>query len=318
MTVYNPLVSVVIPCYNQAHFLGEAIESVLKQTYQHFEIIVIDDGSKDNVSEVADRYPQALCVRQHNQGVAIARNNGLQHSKGEFVVFLDADDRLLPNALEAGVNRLSTRPECAFSAGMGIPITYEGLPKQPPALPLIEKDHYLALLLDNFIWMPAMVVFRRSKLEAIGGFNGAVSPSEDYEMYLRLSRTFPVDCHGEAVAEHREHNANASSNYERMLKATLATHRLQQPYVQGNKKLEEAYKAGKLAWQGRYGNPLFDKVSILSRNAFAERSDIKQLLHLSLLLLKYDPQGINRRICRRIVRLPFKIGRRQGSELSGT
>ena len=99
----TPLVSVVIPCYNQAHFLGEAIESVLKQTYKHFEIVVVDDGSTDNTSEVARRYSGIRCIEQANQGLSAARNTGIRESKGEYLVFLDADDRLRPIALEAGL-----------------------------------------------------------------------------------------------------------------------------------------------------------------------------------------------------------------------
>src|SRR5215213_3125487 len=99
--VASPLVSVVIPCYNQAHFLGEAIESVLAQSYPNFEIVVVDDGSTDDTSEVAGSYPKVRLVRQENQGLSGARNAGLARSEGEYVVFLDADDRLRPEALEA-------------------------------------------------------------------------------------------------------------------------------------------------------------------------------------------------------------------------
>src|ERR687894_2072239 len=99
------LVTVVIPCYNQAHFLGEAIESVLSQTYPHFEIVVVDDGSTDNTSEVASGYPpdKVRLIRQENKGLSAARNAGLGRSGGEYVVFLDSDDRLLAEALEVGV-----------------------------------------------------------------------------------------------------------------------------------------------------------------------------------------------------------------------
>ena len=96
------LVSVVIPCYNQAHFLGEAIESVLAQTYPHLEIVVVDDGSTDNTGEVAARYPGVRYVRQENQGLAAARNTGLRHSSGDYLVFLDADDRLLATGRGGG------------------------------------------------------------------------------------------------------------------------------------------------------------------------------------------------------------------------
>src|SRR5918911_141417 len=85
----TPLVSVIIPCYNQGHYLSEAIESVLNQTYPHFEIIVVDDGSTDNTAEVAASYPKVKLLRQKNHGrPAVGRNNGFHASRGEYIVFL--------------------------------------------------------------------------------------------------------------------------------------------------------------------------------------------------------------------------------------
>ena len=121
-----PLVTVVIPCYNQAHFLGEAIGSVLNQSYRNFEIIVVDDGSTDNTSEVASHYEEVRLVRQENRGLAGARNRGLGEANGEFLVFLDADDRLLPGALEAGLGRFEANPECAFVSGQARRIAEDG------------------------------------------------------------------------------------------------------------------------------------------------------------------------------------------------
>src|SRR6266542_3911165 len=101
------LVSVVITCYNQAHFLSQAIESVLSQTYQIHEVIVIDDGSADHPEQIASKYSMVCFVGHQNRGVSAARNSGWRRSKGEFLVFLDADDRLLPNALQAGLTSLN-------------------------------------------------------------------------------------------------------------------------------------------------------------------------------------------------------------------
>ena len=100
------LASVIIPCYNQAHFLHEAIESASAQTYSHREILVVDDGSTDNTAKVTAGYPGVRYVRQENLGVASARNTGFKQSRGEYLVFLDADDRLLPEALRVGVDCL--------------------------------------------------------------------------------------------------------------------------------------------------------------------------------------------------------------------
>src|SRR3954469_14899324 len=102
-TVPVTSVAVVIPCYKQANYLPDAIQSVLDQTHDRVEIVVVDDGSPDNTREVAARYATVRYVRQENQGLASARNTGIRESVSPYLVFLDADDRLLPNALAAGL-----------------------------------------------------------------------------------------------------------------------------------------------------------------------------------------------------------------------
>src|SRR5207245_5342110 len=155
------LVSVIIPCYNQAHFLGEAIESVLAQSYPHFEIIVVDDGSTDNTEEVAGSYPEVRCLRQANQGQAAARNVGLGQSCGEYAVFLDADDRLMPEALAVGLAGFAAHPDCAFVAGHHRWISADGFPLQEIPPHSVEKEHYAELLRRNYIAMLATVMYRR-------------------------------------------------------------------------------------------------------------------------------------------------------------
>src|SRR5918998_6058271 len=204
------LVSVVIPCYNQAHFLGEAIESVLAQSYPNFEIIVVDDGSTDDTSEVAGSYPKVRLVRQENQGLSGARNAGLARSEGEYVVFLDADDRLLPEALETGLEYLDAHPECAFVHGHYRYITVDGLPlynSERPQPVIAEDRHYAELLHNNYIAMLATVMYRRAVFESVGGFDTSLSACEDYELYLRIARRFLVCSHEKLIAEYRLHDA---------------------------------------------------------------------------------------------------------------
>src|SRR5215207_11289555 len=165
-----PLVSVVIPCYNQAHFLGEAIESVLSQSYPNFEIIVVDDGSPDDTAEVAARYPEVRYVRQDNQGVSVARNSGLARSGGAYIVFLDADDRLLPGALEVGVRELEAHPECALVFGYSNHMAANGTPLFSYR-PHVEGDHYLELLRYNYISPSAVAMYRRDVFDSVGGFD---------------------------------------------------------------------------------------------------------------------------------------------------
>lgn len=188
------MVSVIIPCYNQAHFLSEAIESVLAQTHRDFEIIVVDDGSTDNTAEVAVRYRDVRYIRQPNQGVASARNTGFGESRGKYLVFLDADDRLLPAALEIGLNSLEAHPECAFVFGKCRYIAADGSLLPTPHQRSVDCEFYLALLHDCFIWTPALVMHRRTVLESVAGFDTSLGlrNGEEYELYLRIAEKFPI------------------------------------------------------------------------------------------------------------------------------
>ena len=205
-----PLVSVVIPCWNQAHYLDEAIESVLAQSHPRLELVVVDDGSDDNSLEVAARYPGVRALRQSNSGVAAARNLGLAESRGDYVAFLDADDRLLPQALAVGVGELAAQPEAAFAAGMSRDIGRDGRVVREARQPLVTRDHYLKLLEECFIWSGSSLVYRREALEAVGAFNEDRAAADDYELYLKLARDYPVVCHDEIVTEYRRHGSNTT------------------------------------------------------------------------------------------------------------
>ena len=158
----SPTVSVVIPCFNQGRFLRDALDSVLTQTLQPAEIVVVDDGSTDDTAAVAGRYPGVRCIRQPNSGLASARNAGVTNTTGEAVVFLDADDRLRPDALAIGARELLAHPTCALVWGRCVRIDEQGtqLPTVPP--PPVVGDAYEALLRNNFMWTPAVVMFRSS------------------------------------------------------------------------------------------------------------------------------------------------------------
>jgi len=280
------MVSVVIPCYNQARFLGEAIESVLGQSHAHLEVLVIDDGSTDNTAEVASRYPGVRCLkREQNRGLAAARNEGIRRSVGDYLVFLDADDRLLPEALEAGLRKLEAHPACAFVSGYHRLITFDGAPFPDFRPPLVENDHYEALLRGNYIAMHATVMYRRAVFDSVGVFDTSLEACEDYDLYLRVAREYPVYNYGEVVAEYRQHGGNMVRDSALMLLSALKVLRAQLRYIRGNKRRTEAYNAGVRFWQQYYGEPLVDEVR--RRTEAGNRKALSRMI----VLAKYHPRG---------------------------
>lgn len=267
------LVSVVIPCYNQSHFLGEAIESLHKQAYKNYEIIVVNDGSTDDTAIVANKFSDVKLIEQKNMGLAAARNTGLRESKGEFVVFLDSDDRLLPNALETGVNALRKYPNCAFVSGFCRRIAFDGSGLRFINQPRIENgaDHYQVLLQKNYIWTPANVMFRCSVFKKLLEFDTSVNPTADYDLYLRIARQFPVHQHGEIVSEYRQHDASMSSNYLEMLSHVLKVLDAQGAYVKNSPNYKKSLKRGIKFYLYLYGrHVVFRTFTLLRRKKWKE------------------------------------------------
>ncbi len=257
----EPLISVVIPCYNHAHFLAEAIESVRAQSYPRIEIVVVDDGSTDQTAEVARRYPGLRYLRQRNQGLAAARNAGLHASTGRYLVFLDADDRLLPGALHAGRECLQEHPSCAFAFGRYRWIAADGavLPELPEDRPR-PPDAYQAFLEGNYVAMHSTALFRREALFQVGGFDARLRECEDYDLYLRLTRTRPVAEHSALLAEYRQHGSNMSAHAPRMLGTVLRVLRAQRDHVVGNPAYAASYRKGVGAWRDYYGEQMLREV----------------------------------------------------------
>lgn len=290
-------VSVVITCYNQAHFLGEAVESVVAQTRTPSEVFVVDDGSSDDPSAVAARYPSVGFVRQDNRGVAAARNAGLGLCGGEYVVFLDGDDRLLPDALETGLRHLDTHPECAFVSGHFRAITSAGTPGRAWRQPHVTGEHYAELLRRVYIQTPATVMFRREVLRRVGGFDTSrlFLNCEDHELYLRIARSFPVCCHGRTVAEWREHATNTSADAAMMLRSALALYRAQWKYVEGEELYERAHRGGVRLLQAHFGRRLVAQIWAHTKARAWHRAGSE----LSLLLRRCPP-GMVEHALRRI------------------
>jgi glycosyltransferase involved in cell wall biosynthesis len=282
----NPLVSIIIPCYNGEAFVQEAIMSALGQTYPRVEVLVVDDGSTDRSAEIARAFPVRY-LYQKNRGLTASRNRGIQESRGAYVIFLDADDRLLPEAVEAGLQVLQPRAECAMAIGDHLFVGEDGSHLANSRKPCVGEAHYEALLISNFIEMISSVLFRRSVLDEVGGFDLGLRVAEDYELYLRIAREFPVCCHATVVAEYRQHRSNASHNSELMLTMTLQVLKRQARYIFNDLRRLSAYLEGLRTWRKQYGRQL---TSELARSfSTAEMSHLRRKI---LLLADHYPQGL--------------------------
>jgi glycosyltransferase involved in cell wall biosynthesis len=263
-----PVVSVVIPCYNQANFLGEAIESVRRQTYPRIELIVIDDGSTDDTAAVAAELG-VRCISQDNGGLAAARNRGLAECIGDYVVFLDADDRLLPHGVEANVDASAAKPEAAFVSGWcrlisstGDPVPWLRLPGVPP-----KRRLYDALLARSYvIHSTGVAMFRRGPLIGAGGYRGSFPGTEDFDLYLRMARDNATYAHaGGPICEYRQHSGAMSRNHALMLEACLAALRAQRSSTWRDRSLRAARRRGVAAMRDSYREVMADELAAAVR-----------------------------------------------------
>ena len=273
-------VSVVIPCYDQGCFLGDAIRSARSGTGA-VEVLVVDNGSRDATAAVAAAFPGVRYIRQSNQGVAGARNRGLRESRGDFVVFLDADDCLLPNGIDIGAAALEAHPLCAMVFGRCILMAIDGTPLPTRRQPRFEAEPYAALLRYNPIWMPGCVMFRREWVVSAKGFTTDFHAASDYDLYLRLGASAPAYDHGEFVAMYRVHDRNMSADSVRMLREVDAVMRRNRPRTPH---LVSAWQEGRRMRRRFFAQRLVREIhgDLLSRRR-------RDLLAKAITLMRWNP-----------------------------
>jgi glycosyltransferase involved in cell wall biosynthesis len=207
----SPLVSVVIPLYNKERYIGEALQSVLSQTVQEFEVVVVNDGSTDGGADIVRQFADSRIrlIEQKNAGAAAARNTGIMAAQGEWIAFLDADDRWLPHNLESHFRQLGQHPDVQWSAGMfnRRSATHVSPMKINSELLAAQSDSTVVrdalLLLPHGFLCTDTVLVRKSVFSEVGGMDQTLRTAEDLDMWLRIALVHPRMAYcAEPIAEY--------------------------------------------------------------------------------------------------------------------
>ena len=233
------LVSVIMPSYNTARYIGEALESVLEQDYPHKELIVIDDGSTDGTRDLVRRYGDRVrLITQQNQGSAVARNAGLKAARGEYIAFLDSDDIWLPGKLSTQIGHLERHPgiglvfsrwqvwkpdgDGRFAPASELRAQFDpSLPMPPGIVPERSGWLYNRLLFSSLLHT-ITVMARRSLIDAVGPFDTELKRGQDYDYWIRASRHTEIQQLDRVLALYRLHGEGCVRrwprvNYERVV-----------------------------------------------------------------------------------------------------
>jgi glycosyltransferase involved in cell wall biosynthesis len=215
-----PKISVIIPTYERAASLARAINSVLEQTFRDFEIIIVDDASKDNTREVVKAIgDQRIRYLRHerNQKEAGARNTGVSNARGEYVAFLDDDDEWLPDKLRRQVDLLDRSPPYVGVVYTGSIKIDRGNGKTFRVTPTKRGNLFEELLIHNCVGTPSTILLKRKCFETVGLFDPNIVFGPDYDMWIRLAEKYHFECIPEPLIKYYIHGERLSNNYSLMI-----------------------------------------------------------------------------------------------------
>ncbi len=223
-------VSVVVPCYNHEHFVGTTLRSICNQTLAPAELLVIDDGSRDNSARIIEEtlrdcpFPSEFVARS-NRGLCATLNEGLAKTRGEYFAYLSSDDVWLPEFLEARVSLLESKPQAVLAFGHCYLIDAQNqiIDSTSDWANYANGDARAMLLEQTFAPMSPTVLYRRDALEKEGWDEQA--KLEDYDLYLRLSTAGDFAFDPRVLSAWRQHGYNASRDFPWMIEARLAAQR---------------------------------------------------------------------------------------------
>ena len=221
-------VDIIIPAYNAAKYLPQAIESVLAQTFEDWRILLIDDGSTDNTAEVISPFLEQASkkikyIKQSNRGLPAARNTAIKNSSAEFLALLDADDVWLPNRLSESLKSFQHRPPAGLSYGLISRIDQNGKVMDTWK----GNERWTEGSIAPYIYMLKVqlpcptITFRRKCVDEVGLFDESMRATEDRDLWLRIAQRYEVASTPEVIAYYRTSPSSMSTDPERMLKAQL-------------------------------------------------------------------------------------------------
>jgi glycosyltransferase involved in cell wall biosynthesis len=215
-------VSIIIPNYNQAHFIRSSIKSALNQSYSDNEIIIVDDGSTDNSREIINSFGDLVrYIWQENKGLAGARNTGILAAQGDLIGLLDADDELYPTYLEKMVDFANRFADASvyYCRAQAMDIDGNPLPQVFGGPPVPQEEAYQTLLRANFI-IPSTILMRRSDIMKAGLFDQNLRSCEDWDLWLRLLPSHKIIGINDVLVMYRIHGSSLSNNPAGMQNAT--------------------------------------------------------------------------------------------------
>lgn len=208
--INEPLVSIIIPCFNCAFFVTDTLESVLNQNYKNKEILVINDGSTDDSEMILNRYGTKITIiQQQNKGLSEARNSGLAHAKGEFIAFLDSDDYWEHDFLVEMVDKAITGHHDIVYCGWQHVGTYQQPPFVPPDYE--KMDNKIELMIESPRWVVHSALLHRRVLEHVNKFDAKWRYCEDFAFWIRAATKFNLGLVPRVLAYYRHHGSTQLS-----------------------------------------------------------------------------------------------------------
>ncbi|NET60616.1 MAG: glycosyltransferase [Symploca sp. SIO2E6] len=237
-----PTISVIIPAYNAENTIKETINSVLKQTFTDFELLVINDGSQDSTLEVISSVSDSRIrvFSYSNAGVCAARNRGIAEATGEYLSFIDADDLWTPDKLEAQLAALQANPEAAVAYSWTDWIDESGQFLRPGSHIKSNGNVYSELLFRDFVASGSNPLIRKEALTQVGGFDESLTPAADWEMWLRLAAKYEFVNVPAAQILYRVSPNSMSANIWQMETESLEI--IDRAFAQGSESLQNLKK----------------------------------------------------------------------------